>query len=154
MLAMVRYRAPLLIAIAVACYVGRFALPYIINDQLVTFGRLGNTTVMALLLKYGADVNGRGIQNLTPLMAAAKAGNLDGVTFLIDHGADVSANNGSESVLMYATGSGDANVVRVLLTHRAEVNWHSDFGASALQRAKEDHNDYIAYLLLSYGAQD
>ena len=45
--------------------------------------------VVALLIKLGADVNAKGVDDRTPLFLAMSRGNLDIVRYLCDHGADI-----------------------------------------------------------------
>ena len=51
----------------------------------------GNTAMIDLLLKAGADANSANELGTTPLMVAAAAGNVDAVTTLLNHGAAVNA---------------------------------------------------------------
>ena len=95
------------------------------------------------------------------LRAAAASGNLDLVRLLIKRGADV---NGSPAdpkdhgtVLMSATQSGKADVVKEVLLHRPDVNARS-YGdqtalTTALQRGSDtNYSPAIVESLISYGA--
>ncbi|WP_041768572.1 ankyrin repeat domain-containing protein [Pseudovibrio sp. FO-BEG1] len=56
--------------------------------------RRRNTEVLALLVKAGADIDAKEERGYTPLMAAARAGNIENVRFLVENGADaLLANN-------------------------------------------------------------
>jgi len=126
----------------------------ILNDQLNSEARAGNLQSMQTLLRQGANVEGRSIHFKTPLMSAAEGGNGNAVLFLLAHGADVNAHNGSGSVLMWAVASGNVGVVRTLLFHGADVNWRSDLGDTALQTAKESKQPAIAKMLQIAGARN
>lgn len=106
------------------------------------------------LLRQGASIDGRSIHFKTPLMSAAEGGNGNVVLFLLAHGADVNAHNGSGSVLMWAAASGNAGVVRTLLTQGADVNWRSDSGGTALQTARDYKQPAIAKMLQLAGARN
>lgn len=56
----------------------------------------GDTAVIDQLLNYGAYINTRSPENLTPLMIAAQAGNLDAVKFLLQNRANPYAIDGNE----------------------------------------------------------
>jgi ankyrin repeat protein len=60
---------------------------------LVLAARQGSATVMAPLLKAGADANAPTSNGTTPLMLASASGSVDAVRLLLDNGADVNAKN-------------------------------------------------------------
>ena len=134
---------------------GGYALySVIINDQLNTEAKAGNVSSMQTLLRQGASIEGRSIHFKTPLMSAAEGGNGNAVLFLLSHGADVNADTGSGSVLMWAVASGNVGVVRILIIRGADVNWRSSSGATALQMAKEYKQPAIANMLQLAGARN
>ena len=53
----------------------------------------GSAPMIDKLLKAGADPNERGPEGETPLMLAARTGNLDAIKVLLDHKADVNAKD-------------------------------------------------------------
>lgn len=75
-------------------------------------------------LQQGANVNvrsGRGSENVTPLMIAAKNGSKNILTFLIASGADVNLqDDDGETALSQAIRWADHATVQVLLAHGAE----------------------------------
>ncbi len=92
--------------------------------------------VVGLLLEAGADPNFLALgAGESPLMAAARAGGAAAVTLLLAHGADVDARDGwrGQTALMMAAGNHEphADVVRVLLAHRADVHLRSRSSAEA-----------------------
>src|ERR1041384_3884061 len=76
------------------------------------------------LLKAGADVNEPGPNGESPLMLAARSGNVDAIKVLIDHKADV---NGKDKLrgttpLMWAAEQGHASAMKFLIEHGADVS--------------------------------
>jgi ankyrin repeat protein len=83
----------------------------------------GATPVLKLLVEHGANLN-YSKSGFTVLMAASRAGNLNAVRYLIDHGADVRARTKSGYTALFAALSwpGNAAVVQTLLEHSADAN--------------------------------
>jgi uncharacterized protein len=83
----------------------------------------GSASVIAPLLKVGADVNTPTSNGTTPLMFAAAAGNLDAVTALIDGGADVNAKESVRQLTpaMFAAASNRAAVLELLAKRGADL---------------------------------
>ena len=81
------------------------------------------TPVLKLLVEHGANFNSSK-SGFTVLMAVCRAGNLNGVRYLIDHGADVRARTKSGYTALFAALSwpGNAAVVSTLLEHGADTN--------------------------------
>ena len=86
-----------------------------------------NATIVAKLLRAGADPNAKKWTGETPLLACANSGSADGVEDLLAHGADVNAreNNKDQTALMWAAAEGHADVVKVLIDRGAELNARS-----------------------------
>jgi ankyrin repeat protein len=84
----------------------------------------GDTEMMGLLLKAGADANAVRGEGDTPLMVAARTGIPDAVKLLLDHGAKVDAREQTfgETPLMAAAAGNYAAAVKVLIDHGADVN--------------------------------
>ncbi len=57
-------------------------------------------------------------------MTAARAGNVEAVKLLLDHGAEVNAKESwrGQTALMWATAENHPAVVQVLVDHGADVN--------------------------------
>jgi len=76
--------------------------------------------IVSLLLDAGADINARGILDVTPLHTAAAIGSVELVQFLLDNGADSLAMD-SEYVpgypVSYANKRNSPNVVALLKKH-------------------------------------
>jgi ankyrin repeat protein len=83
-----------------------------------------NAEMVQILLARGADVKATTrLGRLTPLMIAAKNGDVDVIKLLTDAKADVvSPNANGTTPLMFAAGSGQANAVKLLLDRGADVN--------------------------------
>jgi ankyrin repeat protein len=76
------------------------------------------------LLKAGADANSFQAEGQTALMTAARAGSVDAVKLLLDHGAEVNAKESwrGQTALMWATAENHPAVVQLLVDHGADVN--------------------------------
>jgi ankyrin repeat protein len=78
-------------------------------------------------------VGGNPKGGLTPLMYAARQGNLDAVRTLLDGGADINAVNGDKSTaLLLATINGRFDVAKLLVDRGADVKLASMEGATPL----------------------
>ena len=84
--------------------------------------------MVAKLLDGGANPNVALEEGETPLMAAARAGNLEVVKLLAARGADVNAAEHlrGQTALMWAAANERPEVVRTLVELRADINAHSD----------------------------
>jgi ankyrin repeat protein len=107
----------------------------------------GEIEVVRTAIARGADVNGRGMHAMTPLMKAAEAGRLDICELLVRHGADVNGHNDSGSVLMWAVASGDEEVVRFILKSGAAKSWSNALGGTAETIPRERGFTNIAALV-------
>lgn len=113
--------------------------------------RKADKELVGLLLSNGADANILNNEGDTPLYYAVKGDdtgeidNIDVVRLLIEKGADVNAKNGS--ILWTAARYGELDVVKLLLSHKADPNL-----ANALHAAALGGNLEITQLLLANGA--
>lgn len=71
------------------------------------------------LHKAGADLEKPCDSGSTPLMYAARTGNLDTVAYLVSQGISISQSNSTDSALTWAAKHGHINIVRFL--HAADV---------------------------------
>ncbi|XP_055951736.1 ankyrin-3-like isoform X2 [Argiope bruennichi] len=88
-----------------------------------------NVKSIELLLQYGADVNARDWQGLTPLMKACRSrGNKQTVHLLLKHGADINAmSEGDEqTALHYAVLNGNLEIAKLLVNNGASVSFPSE----------------------------
>jgi uncharacterized protein len=103
----------------------------------------GDLVLMKLLLEHGADPTIATDYNVTPLMVASGIGWVEGVTyewspqqtletvkFLLDHGANVNAQDTEDlrTALMGAAHKGRSDVVELLVQHGADLSLH-DIGS-------------------------
>ncbi|HEY6343480.1 MAG TPA: ankyrin repeat domain-containing protein [Bryobacteraceae bacterium] len=96
-----------------------------VNDLGVTALALTTSSAMAeQLLKAGANPNIVSSTGESPLMSAARTGDVEMVKALLGHGANPNAkeNVRGQTALMWAAAQNHPDVVRVLLEHRADVH--------------------------------
>jgi ankyrin repeat protein len=109
--------------------------------------------IVKLLTERGARVeilNGAG---MTPLMYAAREGNVERAAYLLRLGADVNHRDARRwTPLRFAAGSGSAQLVHVLLAHGATPNVLDESYRSPLHYAVLARSTEIAVALLDAGA--
>jgi uncharacterized protein len=90
---------------------------------LILAAKSGSGSVIAPLLKSGADANGATGNGTTALMFAAASGNIDAVTRLIDAGAEVNAKEPVRGLTpaMFAAASDRAAVLTLLAKSGADL---------------------------------
>jgi len=105
------------------------------------------------LLDQKNAANAADDRGLSPLMYAAAMGSVDAMRLLIDHGADVNAQNAfGSTALMWSVS--DPAKVRLLLEHGAQVNTVARSGRTALiVAAFTDPSAEVVRLLLAKGAK-
>ena len=84
----------------------------------------GDTDLIGLLLKAGADVNSTNADGQTALMAVARTGNSEAARLLLRRGANVNAREtwGGQTALMWAAAQSQPAMIRLLLSKGAHVN--------------------------------
>jgi ankyrin repeat protein len=122
-------------------------------DQVYTAIRDNNLSQLRALLGQKAGANLADRHGITPLMYAAEVGSLDAMHVLIDHGADVNAQNDfGSTALMWSVS--DPAKVRLLLDHGAQVNTVARSGRTALIIAAfTNPSAEVVRLLLAKGAE-
>ena len=111
------------------------------------------TRMVDLLLQAGADPNLAVPGDGTPLIAAARNGNMDMTRRLLDAGADVNGSlRGDGSPLIAAAANGHLDLVRLLLDHRADINMVVPGDENALIAAAANGHEEVVRYLLDMGA--
>ncbi len=130
----------------------------------------GEVAAVELVLAAGMDPNVKDNQGITPLIAAAGAGQREVVQLLLDGGADLNAQSPERVItkgkkrprkkikyggtpLMHAVRGGHADVVRLLLEKGADFNATDDkHGLTALHWAVVHNQEAAMRVLLDKGA--
>jgi len=122
-------------------------------DKFYSVIRENNLTQLKVLLGQQSSAAVADSRGITPLMYAAEVGSLDAMRLLIDHGADVNAQNAfGSTALMWSVS--DAAKVRLLLDHGAQVNTAARSGRTALIIAAfTNPSAEVVRLLLAKGAK-
>lgn len=125
------------IGMAVAAIaIGVAGCGFIRNDALNQAALSGDAGRIRELLSQGADVNGRGMHAMTPVLSAARGGHLEVVQLLVEKGAAVNDHNDSGSALMWAVSSGNEDLVAYLLQNGADAKWTNSLGTTAVAIAR------------------
>jgi len=85
------------------------------DELLLLAAGLGHIDIATLLLAKGANANARGIKQRTPLMAASAFNKIKMVALLLEHQADITANDADGvTALEVATNKGNSEIVALL----------------------------------------
>ena len=123
------------------------------SSSLFTAIRIQRLDFMELLLKAGADVNTRNIDDETPLHEALRGGNLVITPLLISHGADVNAlDSVGESPLSKAARFQIPDFEELLVKYGADVDLRNIRDSDPLHEASKGENLILAQLLIDHGA--
>jgi ankyrin repeat protein len=113
----------------------------------------GEIATVEDMLVEGADINQRGKNGRTALMAAASRGHKEMVQLLLAHGADVNAQSeGGSTALRSAASGNDCDIMRILLDEGADVDAKGSSGWTALIVAARNRCVEAVELLLEAGA--
>ena len=108
-----------------------------------------NYDIVAILIKYGADINKVDGYDRSPLALAAILGSTDIVNLLLKSGADVNAKDTEGStVLMIACSRGYREIASLLIKFGADVNAKDEGCLTALMIASTWGHGEIVNLLL------
>ena len=110
------------------------------------------------LLAKGVDVNIREkTMGSTPLIVACSLeGTYEIVELLISKGADINIQGSYDgrTALMFASSNGKLDLVKYLLSKKADVHLKAKDGTTALSLAIKDKNDEIIKILKVNGAKE
>lgn len=110
-----------------------------------------NVEMIRVLLEAGADVNAVSWFG-TALGMSAGDGTVDGLRFLLAHGADVRPKN-AESPLISAASQGSLEKARILLEHGADINATANgWGGTSLMWAAQSGHLELVKMLIQKGA--
>ena len=111
----------------------------------------GHQAVSRILLEHGANPDLRDPYERSPLHPAVRAGDEGLVQLPLEFGADVNSRSYSEgenSVLLTAAARGREEMVRLLLSHRPELDIQNEDGPTVLIEAvRHCTNDTLDILL-------
>lgn len=111
----------------------------------------GNRRIVELLISKGANVNGRGDADYTPLMSAVRSRHADIARILLAHRAKPDLGNCfGDTALAFAANEGDIGMVRLLLENGADINGGK--GDTPLMMAMYTGSMDVVRLLLQKGA--
>lgn len=117
------------------------------TTPLIWASKGNNVELIRVLLEAGADVNAVSTFG-TALRMSADGGTVDGLRFLLAHGADVRPEN-AESPLISAARRGSLEMVSLLLEHGADINATAN-GSDAtplMWAAQSGHLDVVRMLI-------
>jgi len=106
--------------------------------------------VIEWLIQHGAEVDRRGVSNMTPLLFAIGCGYENSARILVQHGADVNAStevDDDTTPLMAAAETGNRAFVEMLLAHGADRERKNRWGKNAAEIAQDTKHQEIANLL-------
>ena len=112
-----------------------------------------HTIVKYLIVEHSLDVNARGLyKKSTPLHWASSKGHMDTVRILLEHEADVSAQNDDGSTpLHWAARRGRVEVVHILLEHGADATAQDKNKLTPLHQASSGGHVDSVRVFLEYG---
>ncbi|KAF8492386.1 hypothetical protein F5888DRAFT_911209 [Russula emetica] len=106
-----------------------------------------------LIAEHPEHVSARGGLQVTPIHAAASAGQADILSLLIQHGADVSGRNSlGDTPLFVASTNARLEAGQILLNHGADIDARNRYNNTALIYAISKNNIEFARMLLERGA--
>lgn len=112
----------------------------------------GDAEAAARAIDDGADLEARGDQDRTPLIAATKNEDVETARVLLLAGADPNAKDAiQDSALLYAGASGLDEILALTLAHGADVTSTNRYGGTALIPASERAHLSTMRLLIDAG---
>ncbi|MFD0769878.1 ankyrin repeat domain-containing protein [Bacillus sp. CGMCC 1.60114] len=121
------------------------------DKQLLLSAQLGDTETVVKLIKSGANLNVRGTQGETPVMAATYYNHIDTVKALLTAGADVNIqDNYKDNPFLYAAAEGTLEILKLTIEAGADTKIINRFGGTALIPAAERGHVEVVKELLAY----
>ena len=112
-----------------------------------------DSTRIEYLLKRGAKVDAKDTEGQTPLMVAAKGGDLSVINGLLEYKANPNArDNDGWTAAMYAVKSNEPKIFRLLGKYQADFNLINKDGLTALAMAVHDNKANAAVAMLDNNA--
>jgi ankyrin repeat protein len=107
-----------------------------------------------LVIRHSQDVRSRGfINNETPLHSALKNGRVVAARFLLDHGADVTAQDqDGETPLHLASSQGQPEIARILIKRGADMTSKNKDKSTPLHLAAQEGRVVVAGIVIDRGA--
>ena len=115
----------------------------------------GNINVVKHLTNFGADVNMKSTNGVTPLLLASKGNHLDIVEILLSSGANINVETDEkETPLTASCTNGNLQIVNSLLSNSPlpDLNHQNCDGKSPLEIAIDNYHSEIAMALINKGA--
>ena len=110
--------------------------------------RFGDSQILSLLIRGGADVDLADGSGRTPLHMAAKAGFLEAAGLLLSNGAKVdSKNHWGRTPLMMAAKNGRSDMARFLIKNGAQVHLTDVNGKTAIDWARSSGYDDVETIM-------
>jgi ankyrin repeat protein len=112
-----------------------------------------DTSTLKTLLAAGANVNGDGSNEWTPLLSACLHGKPEPIEILLQHGASLdAATKDGDFPLLMASWAKTSKPIELLIKAGANVNQRNDKGETALQRSTNELTGASVKALLAAGA--
>lgn len=113
-----------------------------------------DNTRIEYLLKRGAKIDAKDTEGQTPLMVAAKSGDLSVLNGLLEYKADPNAqDNDGWTAAMHAVRSNEPKIFRLMGKHKADFNLTNKDGVTALAMAVNDNKANAAVAMLDNNAK-
>lgn len=124
-----------------------------LNQELHNATIARDSTRIEYLLKRGAKVDTKDTEGQTPLMVAAKGGDLSVINGLLEYKANPNArDNDGWTAAMYAVKSNEPKIFRLLGKYQADFNLTNKDGLTALAMAVHDNKANAAVAMLDNNA--
>ena len=104
--------------------------------KLIEAAGAGDLKGIETLLERGANINGKALDDWTPLTRAADAGQLEVVRLLIEKGAKVNLKRGDLTPVYFAAWHNHVEVVRYLIQHGGKLDLPPDLREYFAARVK------------------